>query len=486
MNTIKLHKGHIILMLPFRMGPGWAFDSSNTDNGIWIKTDEDVPKLDFLLDHVRDFFVKNTAEGTNDDSSCLITKLKKEAVPFKIFNNKTLWLSNKAFDTHDKVKNLSKLPVSFDPAGFRIIYHPFTSIGVLLSDLELASSGKENEQSTLADFIEMNYLVRLFNRHDEAYFISRNERPEERNKALQLTADKDPGLFENTYQGNTEVTGWRLSHLINYLLHDLNARYKVEFFDHHRFYPVCYAQPAEEIRDEEIVHRALYFLRKVYNFDFAPAFETLQRESEMFHPFRQIWYANSLEGAAVFNNCSSTDPEFIRTFYTNSFPKSLWLTVLGVMQRSVFLQLMKEVTRIDPDNHQLVKEYLIRYTRISLKAIFSKVSVYHQHNDYYVMMINNFQINELQTELKDELYDLNNVLRQSHEDEVEKHDQIEKQSDKRFSMILFVLSIFGLIEVIYKVIENKEMTVFEYLLAFGIPLGLGIVFWNIIFRRKKQ
>jgi hypothetical protein len=448
MNTIKLDKGNIILLLPFRLGPGWT---SSTDTEIWIKTNEDAPKLDFLLDHVRDFFIENTENGLSDDSSCMIMKLKKDALPCKMFNNKTYLISNKAFDTHEKVKNFSKFPVSFDPSAFKI-----------------------------------NYLVRLFNRHDEAYFISQNDRPEERTRALQFITGKDPGLFGKTEEGNIEVKGWRMSHLINYLLYDVDVKFKIEFFDFHRFYPVTYVQPSEEIRDELIVQRALFYLRKVYNRDFAPAAEVLQRESEMFQPFRQIYYANSLEGAAVFNNCSTSDPEFVKTFYSNSFPKSLWLTILGIMQRSVFLQLMKEVSRIDPGDHQKVKEYLFRYTRISLKAVFSKVSVYHQHNDYYVMMISNFQINELQTELKDELYDLNNVLRQSHEDEVEKNNIIEKQSDRRLSIILFVLSIFGLIEVLYKVIEHREMGFFAHGLAFGLPLVLGIVSWILIFHRKKH
>lgn len=486
MDTIKLDKGNITLMLPFLLSEKWNWDFSSNGTGIWMKTDEDVPKLDFLLDHVKDFFAKNTASVAFDDSSCLIVKLKKDSVPVKIFNNKIFWLSNKAFDTHEKTKNAVRIPVCFDPSAFRIIYHPFTGVAVLILSIELATAGKENEHSSLADFIEMNYLVRLFNRHDEAYFLSRNDRPEERSKALQLVGEKGSVLLEKIPAEKIETAGWRPSHLINYLLSDINSESKIEFFDHHRFYPVSYAQSAQEIQDKTIIHKALFFLRKVYNFDFAPAAEVLQRDTEMFRPFRQIYYANSLEGAAVFNNCNPSDPEFIKTFFNNSFPKSLWLTVLGVMQRSVFLQLMKEVTRIDPANHQLVKEYLIRYTRISLKAIFSKVSVYHQHNDYYVMMINNFQINELQTELKDELYDLNNVLRQSHEDQVEKNNIIDKQADRRLSMILFVLSLFGLIEVIYKIIENREMTVGEHILAFGPPLLLGTIFWILIFQRKKH
>jgi len=485
MNTIKLEKGIVNLMLSFRLGSGWSFDSAGMDNDIWIKTDEDLPKLDFLLDHVKDFFTKNFQVGKPDDSACLIMKLKKEALPVKMFNNRAYWLSNKSFDTHDKAKDPCKIPVQFDPGSFRIIIHPFTRVAILLFSSELANTGKNSNQSSLADFIQMNYLIRLFNRHDEAFFISQNERVEERSKAVMLFADKTPDLFEKGAPENIELTGWRLSQLINYLLYGLNARYKVEFFDHHRFYPVCYAQPAEEIHDEGLIHRALYFLRKVYDFDYSPASDVLQRESELFNPFKQIYYANSLEGAAVFNNCSSSDPEFIRTFYSNSFPKSLWLTILGAMQRSIFLQLMKEVSGIDPDDHQMVKLYLNRYTRISLKAIFSKVSVYHQHNDYYVMMIHNLQINELQTELKDELNELNNLQRQFHEDEVEKNDEIEKQYDKRLNMILFALSVFGLTELIYTVLSNSSMSFFQHSLAFGIPLFLGVIFWILVSVRKK-
>jgi hypothetical protein len=75
---------------------------------------------------------------------------------------------------------------------------------------------------------------------------------------------------------------------------------------------------------------------------------------------------------------------------------------------------MKEVTDVDPDDHEKIKKYLKRYTRISLKAIFSKISVYHQHNDIYDMLIKELQINELRSELKDELTELNNLGNQFH------------------------------------------------------------------------
>lgn len=479
MNTIKLEKGNINLMLPFRLGIEFNKDPVGENNDTWTKTDEDFPKLDFLLDHVKNFFVRSSADSAPDGSSCIIMKLKKESLAAKLFNNKNYWLSNKAFDTHEKVKNPLKYSVCFDSGSFRLIYNPFTRIAVLILNIELPCNDKNSDHPNLSDFIQVNYLVKLFNRNDEPFFISQNERPEERKKALQLTDSSNLQMFEKTIAENPDITGWRMSHLINNLLAGINKTCNIQFFDC-RFYPICYAQPSREIMDDEYIHKALFYLRKVYNFDFAPAFDVLQRESELFHPFKQIYYANSLEGAAVFNNCSSSDPEFIKTFYTNSFQKSLWLTILGMMQRSVFLQLLKEVSEINPDDHQVVKEYIKRYTRITLKAIFSKVSVYHQHNDYYVMMINNFQINELQTELKEELYELNNVLQQFHADEVEKHDKIEKQSGKRLSRILFALSLISLTQVVYGILGKQSLPLYQHLLAFLIPLCLGFIFWRII------
>jgi hypothetical protein len=292
-------------------------------------------------------------------------------------------------------------------------------------------------------------------------------------------------LFRRNDQGNVELEGWRPRQLISYLLNDLNTRFKLEFFDHYHFSPVCYVQPTEDIRDEDTINHTLFYLRKVYDFDYTPASAVLQREEELLHPYKQIYYASSLEGAVVLNNCGPSDPEFIRTFYSNSFHKTLWLTLLGFLQRSIFLQLMKEVSNINPDDHQKVKEYLRRYTSISLKAIFSKVSVFHQHNDYYDLIIHNLQINELQTELKDELHELNNLQRQFHEDEVEKHDEIEKQYDKKLNVILFALSVFGLTEITYSVIGATGMSFFQHALAIGIPVILGIIFWQIISFRKK-
>jgi len=485
MNTIKLEKGIIYLMLPFRLGSEWSYNTTNNENDIWTKTDEDIPRLDFLLEHVKEFFAKNSRNEKEDESACLILKLNKEALPVKMFNNKTFWLSNKPFDNHHKVKNLLKFSAYFDPEAFRIILHPYTRVCILVYSIELVKPGKTNDLPNLADFIQMNYLLRLFNRHDEPFFISQNERSEERNKSLQLLTDKSPDLFGKNVPEDIVIKGWRSRQLINYLLYDLNTKYKVEFFDHNHFSPVCYVQPTEEIPDEGIIHRVLFYLRKVYDFDYTPASDVLQREGELLHPYKQIYYASSLEGAVLFNNCNSSDPDFIKTFYSNSFQKSLWLTILGVLQRSILLQLMKEVSDIDTDDHRKVKEYLKRYTSISLKAIFSKVSIYHQHNDYYDLIIHNLQINELQTELKDELNGLNNLQRQFHEDEVERYEEIEKQYDKKFNIILFALSIVGLTQVTYAVLGNTTMSLFHHSLAIGIPLVLGFIFWKMLSFRKK-
>ncbi len=91
MNAIKLEKEIIHLMLPFRLDSGWTTQIVSTDNEIWIKTDEDIPKLDFLLEHVKEFFAKNARVKEVDKSACLILKLDREALPVKMFNNKTYW-----------------------------------------------------------------------------------------------------------------------------------------------------------------------------------------------------------------------------------------------------------------------------------------------------------------------------------------------------------------------------------------------------------
>lgn len=471
-------------MLPFRLAAGLSVGFDHMGNEVWMRTEDDIPRLDFLLEHVKKFLANNSGREKIDESACLIMKLKSDAVPSKMFNNKIYWLSNRAFNNQEKKVNLLKFAVCLDPGAFRLIIHPYTKVAILLFSIELAKESKTCDLPNLDDFIRMNYLLRLFNRHDEAFFISRNERPEERSKAALLMAGKKD-LFQKNMKEDVETEGWRPRHLISYLLQDLNNKYSVEFFDHFHFSPVCYLQPAEEIREEVIVNNSLFYLRKVYDFDYTPASFVLQREGELLHPYRQIYYAASLEGAVVLNNCGPSDPEFVRTFYSNSFPKTLWLTIVSFLQRSIFLQLLKEVSDINPDDHQKVKDYLRRYTSISLKAIFSKVSVFHQHNDYYDLIIHNLQINELQTELKDELHELNNLQRQFHEDEMERLEEIEKQYDKKLNIILFVLSVFGLTEITYSVIAT-EMSFFEHALAVGIPIILGIVFWQVLSYRRKR
>jgi len=484
MKNINLDKGIIHLMLPFRFCSDISSLSGKIEYDVWTRTNEDIPRLDFLLEHVKKFFTRNAGKEFIDESACLILKLKTEALPVRMLNNKTYWISNKPFDKHQGARNLQKFATYIDPASFRIVIHPFTNVGILVFSIELVKDGKNGHNPNLEDFIKLNYLLRLFNRHDEAYLISQNERPEERKKAANLISGTTD-IFQKKDQGNIETEGWRPRQLIDHLFRDLNKKHPVEFFDHNHFSPVCYVQPSEEIGNEEIIHMTLFYLRKVYDFDYAPASKVLQHENELLHPYRQIYYASSLEGAVVMNNCGPDDPEFVRTLYSNSFHKTLWLTILGFLQRSFFLQLMREVSDIDPDDHQKVKEYLKRYTTISLKAIFSKVSVFHQHNDYYDLIIHNLQINELQTELKEELHELNNLQRQVHEDEVEKHEEIEKQYDKKLNMILFALSVFGLTQVTYAVMGARNLSFFQHSMALGIPVILGIIFWQVISFRKK-
>jgi hypothetical protein len=484
MKTIKLEKGIIQIMLPFRLD---SMSSTNTviGNEIWTKADEDNPRLEFLLEHVREFFTKNNQNNKVDESACLILKLRTDSLPVKMFNNKIYWLSNKPFDKAKETENHLKLSVCFDPGAFRIIYHPFTGIAILLYSVELINSGKTYDQPSLFDFIRMNYLLRTFSRQDEAFFISQNERIEERSKAALILKASNPPLFPKIDSGNIEMAGWRPGQLINYLLCEMNNKSKIHFFNPFHFVPFSYFKPVVEIKDENIVRRALFFLRNVYDFDYTPPPSVLQSEKEFLHPYEQIYYDASIEGAVIFNNSGGSDPEFIRTFYSGSFKNSLWVAILGLMQRSIFLQLMKEISDVDPDDHQKIKEYLRRYTSISLKALFSKISVYHQHNDFYDLIIQKLQINELQTELKDELYGLNNLQRQFHEDEVERHEVIEKQYEKRLNVILFALSVFSLAQVTYSVLGNTSMPILSHFLAIGIPVILGIIFWEILNIRKK-
>jgi hypothetical protein len=484
MNSIKLEKGIVNLMLPFRLGSEPDLNKV-IENEIWTKAD-DSPRLEFLLDHVREFFTKNIQNDKTDESACFILKLKKDALPVKMFNNKTYWLSNKPFNTEKKPEKLLRLSVYFDPGSFRIIYHPFTANAILLYSVELVNLGKNEDKYTLDDFIRMNYLLRTFNRQDEAFLISKNERPEERSKAALLLKTGSHPLFSRIDDGNIESAGWRPCHLINLLLSEINSGSTIQFFNPSHFVPFSYFQPDAEILDESITHNALFYLRNVYDFDYTPSLSDVRSEEEFLHPYKQICYAASIEGAVIFNNSGESDPEFIRTFYSGSFKNSLWVAILGLMQRSIFLQLMKEVSDVDMDDHIKIKEYLKRYTSTSVKAIFSKISVYHQHNDFYDLIIKKLQINELQTELKDELHGLNNLQRQFHEDEMERLEDIEKQYEKRLNIILFVLSVLSLAQITYVILENiTSMPFIRHCMAIGIPVIVGIVFWQVLKIRKK-
>ena len=49
MNNIKLDKGIIHLMVPFRLCSDISFPGGIIENEVWTRTNEDIPRLDFLL-----------------------------------------------------------------------------------------------------------------------------------------------------------------------------------------------------------------------------------------------------------------------------------------------------------------------------------------------------------------------------------------------------------------------------------------------------
>lgn len=483
MNAIKLEKGVIHLMLPFRLNSKESHDAA-VENEVWTKIEEETPHLDFLLDHVKEFFTKNIKRNKPDKSACLLLKLRNNALPVRMFNNKNYWLSNKPFDVAASPEKLIKLAVFIDPASFRIIYHSYTGIAILLFSIELIKPARNKNVPGLADFVRMNYLLRMFGRGNEAFLISQNEKPEERGKAALLLKTNGNPLFPKADSVNPEA-GWRPGNLVNYLLCEINKTSEIQFVTPFHFVPFSYFQTFAEIGDESLVRSAIFYLRNVYDFDFTPSPSVLQSDKDILHPYRQIYFAASIEGSVIFNNSGESDPEFIKTYYSGSFKNSLWVVILGMIQRSIFLQLMKEVTDVDPDDHEKIKKYLKRYTRISLKAIFSKISVYHQHNDIYDMLIKELQINELRSELKDELTELNNLERQFHEDEVERHEVVEKLYERRLNIILFALSVLSLAQITYTIISEPSLPFVRHLMAIGIPVVLGIVFWRILNNRKK-
>ena len=86
---------------------------------------------------------------------------------------------------------------------------------------------------------------------------------------------------------------------------------------------------------------------------------------------------------------------------------------------------------------------------------------------------------------KDELHGLNNLQRQFHEDEMERLENVEKQYEKRLNIILFVLSVLSLAQITYVILENTSMPFIRHCLAIGIPVMVGVVFWQVLKIRKK-
>jgi hypothetical protein len=481
MDNIILGKGIIYLMLPFRFNSRILPDST-FENEIWTFYEGDGKQFEFLLEHVREFFTRNLVSGSLDESACCIFKLKKEAIPFKLFNNRTYWISSKSFDVLNEPSKHLKLPIRLDPESFTMVCLPVAGIAILVYSIELQNSKNNDPNPGLSDFIRLNYLLKIYGRQDEAFIISQNSRPDERRRAVSLTSNKF--LTESSDAESIETRGWRPGHLINYLLCEMDSKLGIEFFNKCHLVPFSYFQPASEIADELLIKRALFYLRNGYDFDFAPSSSILTYNEPIVNPYKQIYYTASIEGVAILNNPGDYDSDYIKTFYSGSFKNSYWVAILALMQRAIILQLLKEVSNVDPDDHLRIKDYLRRFTGISLKALFSKISVFHQHNDFYDLMINKLQINELQNEIKDELNELNNLQRQFHEDEVERHEVIEKQHEKKLNFILFALSVLSLAEITYNIINDLTLPLTMHIIAIGIPLTLGLIIWQILKFRK--
>jgi len=370
-----------------------------------------APENNFYFSHVQDFFIKNNTNANEiiDESCCLRYALgqdktgehpkEKLLLMHQLFSRATQTLQSPG---KDPIK--FKVVTDNSIAGPGILYNPLTGIGILSFGFSLSK-----ESDTLPNLINLNYLSRVFGRADSAIFsIPKNEHPaalEQENKISSALLH-----FNETEKQSKESQAhyWNVQTLISILLQDIPSD-EVNILSPNRLQVFTYLQTEEKLNEHDL-YTASFLLRRIYNYQYVPGPQYLCETIETEQTFEQIHFGAAIEGCVIIvNDDKDKLPQFLRNYGVLVKNRYVWSYLLAYYQRLAIIEMNIALAQLFDGGQPILAKLLTvssNLTKIELRTLFSQVSYFTQHNDFYGFCKRNLKLEEMYLAIKEKIADL--------------------------------------------------------------------------------
>lgn|GEM_PF-6001461 len=456
--NIELHTGFSVLMFPFQVPD--AFLESQTllkTDSIWRHSSLKL-KDNYLFDHVKSFFNKNGNTDTFnieklDWYQSLIFELKDQLSdswfqsPINILFQKKLKLKVKEIEYEFRFFKGVKKSI-FSPKVFIL---PKSRVGLLILSVELT------ENDSLERFIDFQYGCRTIYSN-----VKQSSKISFVNESTDFVEQKVLSRI-NTSCEKLHGTDFTTFHqLIEVLLKDFTEVIKPIHLD--RFHIFSFVQTKHKIEESLLVEK-MFQLSRVYNKNYNSPYDTIKESDHVIQMFGEIYCGVTPEGGCIFVNSDyEKSTFFIQNYSVNPVQsRYFWTYLLAFQQRCSLIntaQRVEHVLEIENVTIPELTDTIDVLARIQIKSMFQEISPISNHNLFYSVCRDQFNIVLMFQELKNELADLNIINQQKVEllkqkqaaqqqELLEKRNLIQKEESERHrkfeSRFNFILILIGLL-----------------------------------------
>lgn len=392
------------------------------------------PEHNIYFRHVQDFFSRNSANNPNDldEACCERFTLKKNVTGDA---SERLYLIYQLFSrvsTAEGTKIDFRLILDRSALAPALLYNNLTGICILSFAFTLT-----RDSGNLQNLIELNYKAKTF-QHSCTFNIPWNI-----HEGAQVQEKKLADVLQRYTGKNSELAHvWDMMAFTSILsdhihLHDNTA------LSPGRLQCFTYLQTERQLDTHELFN-ASFRLRRVCNTNFIPA-HSISHQQETDSTFEHLHFGASIEGCVIIVNGGGDDlPVFLRDFAGTIKNRYIWSYVLAYFQRLALVDMHDELARLyESEQPELEQLYGVsaRLSKIELRTLFTQISFFSQHNDFYEFCKRNLRLNEMHVTLKEKLLDISRIAQQQHEQTEKKREKKKESKDRILEVMIAALLI---------------------------------------------
>lgn len=453
--VVPLSKYYTFFIVPFYYEEGeWDDIYSRIKKWEPITTelynDEDV-----LFPYIMDLFKQNNPQTK---SRIKIYKLnsKDEGTNSKMFTQRILGKENIAILAKNAAEKAAPKLITFkllnDKSFAPHLYiSPTARIGILTFSIELTGEKNTSQQ------IDLNYALHKRNETDSYQCVCLN--PEKQEKAPSICnydeiSEMIPDLWkesQRTTMKNTDYICWNLNDFVDCIMGTLGVQKegqkRIKYFSKHRMhlFSYCSIKDTENNISEADITPDLLRLSRCVDAKYMLPFNQLVNQGSILQTYENIFFASSIEGAAMYAIGRENNSSFIETLHQKFNRQYLLIYLLALIQRYTLQSIERKLTEFESTDKKADDELWKQINimcRIKTNCYFTDVSIYTHHSQFYHLCCKNLHIPETFNEVSEKIELLkvttdNNIQRllkaqeQRHKDEMERIAKEEKEQEQR-------------------------------------------------------